>query len=189
MPSGEGSGKGGFAGGVTAGGLGHCGERGFDLVGIGPDGDILHGVVVGHLGFGEAVGLGWWGEAVDAGDDAMAVAEAWCVAGTGGGGGVAAGVDTEFFRLGEELGLDEGVELFGRGRVAGLVGEARSYGEEAVAVLKEVGIEGFGEVFGRGFGLGVAAGRGEEDDGDEGASLKFAGWFDLDGRGGWAGHC
>ena len=50
LPAGQGSGEGSFAGGVTAGGFGHGWKCDFYFVGLGPDGDILHGVVVVDLG-------------------------------------------------------------------------------------------------------------------------------------------
>ena len=168
LPSCEGSGEGGLGGGVSAGGSGHGWEGSLDVRGLGPDGNVFHGVVIGDLGLWESVCLGGRGEGVDAGDDTMAVAEAGSEACTGGGGGVAAGVDAEFFGFGEELGFDEGVELFGDGGIAGFVGEAGGYGEEAVGVFEEVGVEGVGEVLGGGFGLGVAARCGEERDREKG---------------------
>ena len=182
LPAGQGSGEGSFAGGVTAGGFGHGWKCDFYFVGLGPDGDILHGVVVVDLGLREAIGLGGRGEAVDGGYGAMAVAESGGEAGPGGGGSVAAGVDADLFGLGEELGLDEGVELPGFGGVAGFEWDARGDREEAITVLEKVGVEGGGEVFRRGFGLRVAAGGGEKGDGYQRNGLKFAGWIRLDGR-------
>src|ERR1035438_8265691 len=103
LPACDGAGKGGFVGGGSAGGLGHSGERGEDLCGFGPDRDVLHGVAVDDLRFGEAVGGRGRREAVDGGDVAVAVAEAGRDAGTGVGGGVAAGVNVAFdgYRSGE----------------------------------------------------------------------------------------
>lgn len=103
LPAYRGLGEGGYAGGLAAGDLGHGGEGCEDFGGFGPDGDLLHGVVIGHLGFVEAVGEGRWGEAVDGVDDAVAVAEPWRVAGACCGDGVAADVDGHLYGFIEEL--------------------------------------------------------------------------------------
>src|SRR6266478_6576541 len=94
LPAGDGLGEGDLVGGFAAGFNGHLREGGEDVGGLGPDGDVLHLVVVGDLGLGEAARIfGGWGEVVDAGDGAVAVAESGGVAGASGGGGVAGGGD------------------------------------------------------------------------------------------------
>lgn len=112
--------------------------------------------MVNDLGLAEAVDYGEGCLAVDAGDDAVAEAEAWSVAGSGGRDGEAAGVDGGFDVDFEELGFDEGVELLSLGGVGGLVGET-GVDEEAVGVFLEVGVEGADEVFWRWLVLGVAS--------------------------------
>lgn len=109
----------------------------------------------GDLCLPEAVDYGKWGLAVDAGDDAVAEAEARGVAGSGWRHGVAAGVDGGFDADFEELGFDEGVKLLGLGWVTGLVGET-GVDEEAVGVLEEIGVEGADEVLWRWLGFGIA---------------------------------
>lgn len=158
LPACDGAGKGGFVGGVAAGGLGHSGERGEDLGGFGPDGDILHGVVVRDLGLGEAVGWGGWREAVDGGDVAVAVAEARGDAGTGVGGGVAAGVDVALDGYGEELRGDQSVQLLRHHWIRGLVGKDRRIGEQAFGLVREMGVEAGDEVLWSCLGFGVAGG-------------------------------
>src|ERR1039458_2468140 len=56
LPAGEGAGEGGFVGRGPAGGMGHVGEGGQYFGGLGPNWDILHGVVVRDLGLWKAVG-------------------------------------------------------------------------------------------------------------------------------------
>jgi hypothetical protein len=169
LPAYWGLGEGGFAGGFAAGGLGHGWEGGFYFGGFSPDRDFLHGVVVGDGGLVEAVGGGGWGEGVDAGDLAVAVAEAGGEASAGGGDGVTAGVDAHLFRLFEEEGFDERVHLFGGVFVGGLEGEA-GIGEEAVGVFEEVGVEALSEVLWGGGGLagGAACGEGEGGESEKG---------------------
>ncbi len=164
LPACDGAGEGGFAAGGAAGGVGHVGEGGEDFGGLGPDGDILHGVVVGDLRLGEAVGWRGRREAVDGGDVAVAVAEAGRDAGSGVGGGVAADVE---FALGgdfEELRVDQRVHLLGHHGVSGFVGEDRRRGEEAVGMVGEMGVEAGDEVLGGGFGFGVAGGEREQQE-------------------------
>ena len=158
-------GEAGGAGGFVLDGLGHLGEGGEDVGGFGPDGNFLHDVVVVDGGLLEASDDGSGGGVVDAGDLAVAVAEAGGEAGSGGADGVAAGVDAHLFTLFEEEGFDEGVHLFGGGLVGGFEGEA-GVGEEAVGVADELGVEGEGEVLGRGrvFGAGAADGGDKESE-------------------------
>ncbi len=93
LPTYGGLGEGGFGGDLTGGGAGHFGEGGLNVVADGPDGDFLHGVAVGDGGLFEAVIDDDWGEAVDAGNLAVAITEAGSVAGSGGGHGVATDMD------------------------------------------------------------------------------------------------
>src|SRR6267378_6989391 len=137
LPAYGGLGESGFGCDLAGGGAGHLRKGGLDVVADGPDGDFLHGVAVGDGGLFEAVVDGDGSEAVDAGDLTVSVAEAGSVAGSGWGDGVAADVDTRLDGFVEEEGLDEGVQLFGFGRIAGLEGEA-DVGEEAVGVVDEV---------------------------------------------------
>ena len=76
LPAYGGLGEGGFGGDLAGGGAGHVREGGLDLFAESPDGDFLHGVAVADGGFFESVNNGDGGGAVDAGDLAMAVAEA-----------------------------------------------------------------------------------------------------------------
>ena len=137
-------------GGLAGRGVGHGGEGGLDIVALGPDGDFLHGVGVGDGGFFEAVVDGDGREAIDSGDLAVAVAEAWSVAGSSGGDGVAADVNAGLDGLFEEEVFDQGVHLFGYCGVAGLEGKA-GVGEEAGWVVEVVIVDAQGEV-GRGGG-------------------------------------
>ena len=168
---------------MSGGGGGHVGEGGLYGGGFCPDGNVLHGVVVGDLGLGESVGLSGWGEGVDGSDGAVAVAEAGGETGSGGGGGVAAGVDAHLFTFGEELRGDEGVELLAHGWVGGFEGEARWGGEEAVGVLQEVGVEGGSEVFRGGSGFGFASGEDDEGGDEGGGSEERGGSADSGGLG------
>src|ERR1700722_4195379 len=65
---------------VATDGRSHVREGGLNLGSFGPDGDIIHHVVIDHGGLVEAVGYRRRSEAVDAGDLAMTVAEARRVA-------------------------------------------------------------------------------------------------------------
>src|ERR1700686_3328550 len=76
LPAYRGLGQGSFGADLTGGGASHFGEGGLNVVADGPDGDFLHGVAVGDCGLFEAVVDGYRREAVDAGDLAVAVAEA-----------------------------------------------------------------------------------------------------------------
>ena len=159
-------GEGGFGGDLTGGGARHFGEGGLNVVADGPDGDFLHGVVVGDGSLFEAVDDGDWGEAVDAGNLAVAVTEAGSVAVSGWGNGVATDMDAGFYGLVKEEGLDEGVHLFRLGRIAGLEGEA-SVRKEAVWVIEEVIVDGMGEVsrVRGGFAAVAAEGKGNKGQG------------------------
>src|SRR5207248_7327216 len=84
LPAYRGLGEGGFGCDLAGGGAGHLGEGGLDVVADGPDRNLFHGVAVGDSGLFEAVVDGDGGEAVDAGDLAVAIAEAGSVAGSGG---------------------------------------------------------------------------------------------------------
>jgi len=167
LPTGDGLGETGGAGGLALDGLSHFGEGGEDLGRARPDGDFLHIVMVGDGGLFEAVGDGQRGEAVDAGDVAVAVAESGGEAGSGGGDGVAAGVDAHLLTLFEEERFDERVHPFGRGLIGGFEGEA-GVGEEAVGMAGEVSVESEGEVRRCGGVLGSGASRGgdKESKGD-----------------------
>ena len=182
LPAYGGLGEGGFGGDLTGGGASHFGEGGLDVVAEGPDGDLLHGVAVGDGGLFEAVVDGDRGEAVDAGDLAVAVAEAWSKAGAGGGDGVATGVNAHLFGLVEEEGLDEGVHLFRLRRIGGLEGEA-GVGEEAVEVVEEVVIDGLSEV-GRCRSRFADVATGCQSKGEEGRALQRRVWVrrDFSGR-------
>jgi len=162
LPAYGGLGEGGLGGYLACSRACHVGEGGLDVVAEGPDGNLLHGVAVGHGGFLEAIVDGDRGEAADAGDFTMAIAEARGEAGAGGRDGVAADMDTVFDGPVEEMGVDERVHLFHRRGIGGLEGEA-GVREEAVEVVEEVIIDGLGEVGwgGRGF-AGVAAGAKDE---------------------------
>ena len=157
--------EGSVCGRLAGGGACHGGEGCLDFWCFGPDGDVLQGVAIGYLGFGEAVGLGGWGEAVDGGDGAVAVAEAGGETSASGGDGVAADVDGGLLRDGEELGFDERVELLYLNLVGGADGEARRIGEEAFVMGGEAGIEAGDEVLGGGFGLSAAAGDEQNEQG------------------------
>ncbi len=154
LPAYGGLGEDDGVGGLAGGGVGHGGEGGLDVVAFGPDGDFLHGVGVGDGGLFEAVVNGDGSEAVDAGDLAVAVAEARSVAGSGSGDGVAADVNAGLDGLLEEEVFDEGVHLFGDYGVAGLEGEA-GVGEETGWAVEVVVVDAEGEV---GWGWGGFAG-------------------------------
>ena len=143
--------------------MGHLGEGGFDGRCLRPDWDVLQGVAVGDVGLGEAVGVGGGREGVDGSDVAVAIAEAWGVAGSGGGHGIAADVDDWFLSYGKEGCFDERVELLRLGGIGGLEGEAGGFGEEALVAGLEAGVEGLDEVCrsGRGFAGVAAGGEGE----------------------------
>ena len=162
LPACDGAGKGGFVDGGSAGLVRHVGEGCEDFGGFGPDGDILHGVVIRDPGFREAVGWRWRREGIDRGDDAVAVAEAGRDAGSGVGGGVAAGVDVALDGNGEELRGDQRVHLLRHRRVSGLVGEAWRVGEEAFGMIGEMGVEPDDEVFRSCLRLGVACSEREQ---------------------------
>ena len=151
-------GESGDAGGVAVGDLRHGREGLEDIGGFGPDGDVFHGVVIGHLGFVEAVGNGGRGEVIDCVGDAVAVAEPGRVAGTHRGDGVATDVDRHLHSLIEELRLDEGVHLDGLFWVGGLVWKA-DVAEQAVWVVDKVFIETLHKVFRSGSGFGMASDR------------------------------
>ena len=94
LPAREGLSEGGFVGGFAAGFGGHIRECGLDVWRFGPDRNVFHLEVIGDVGFREAAGsLGWRGEAVDAGDGAVSVAEARSVAGASRGRSETAGVN------------------------------------------------------------------------------------------------
>jgi len=144
-------------GGLVVDGVGHSREGGLDIVALGPDGDFFHCVGVGDGSFLEAIVHCDWGEADDAGDLAVAVAEAGGVTGARGGDGVAADVDAGLDGFFEEEIFSEGVHLLGLLGVAGLEGES-GVGEEAVGMVEVVVIDAKGKV-GRGWGglAGVVA--------------------------------
>ena len=155
-------GKGGFGGDLAVRGSGHVGEGSLDVVAERPDGNFFHGVAVGDGGFFKAVGYRYGCKAVDAGDFAMAIAEAWGVAGSGGGDSVSADVDAGLDRFVKEKIFDQGVELLSFLRVAGLKGKA-GVGEKALGVVKVVVIDADGEVgWGGGGFAGVVASRNYE---------------------------
>src|SRR5271155_1980746 len=79
---------------LTGGGAGHVREGILDVVAECPDGNFLHGVAVGDGCFFESFVDGEWGGTLDAGDFAVTVAEAGCVASSGWSNGVATDVDT-----------------------------------------------------------------------------------------------
>ena len=110
-----------------------------------PDGDLFHGVVVGDRGLFESVGDSDRGEAIDAGDFTVAVAETRGVAGSGSGYGVATDVDAGLDGLLEEEIFDEGVHLLCFFGVAGLEGKA-CVGEEAFGMVEVVVVDAGGEV-------------------------------------------
>ena len=159
-------GKGDRVAGLTGSGAGHGGEGSLYVVALGPDGNFFHGVAVGDGGLFKAVGDGYGGEAIDAGDFAVAVAEARGVAGSGGSDSVAADVDAGFDGLLEEEIFDQGVELLGLLGVAGFEGEAR-IGQEALGVVEVVVIDADSEVGGGGgsFAGVIAANHGEGSNG------------------------
>src|ERR1700677_487349 len=68
---------------VTADGHGHLRKRRFDLRSLGPDGNVIHHVVIHHGAFGEAVGCRRRSEALDTGDLPVPVAETRRVAWAG----------------------------------------------------------------------------------------------------------
>jgi hypothetical protein len=157
----------GDGGGVVAcDGVGHGGEGSLNILALSPDGDFFHGVGVGDSSLFESVVDGDGSRAGDAGDFAVAVAEAWGVTGSGGCYGVATDVDAGLHGLLEELIFHESVQLLGLCGVAGLEGKP-SVGEEAVGAFEIVVVDAEGEVgwCGGGFAGVVAACK---DQGDEG---------------------
>ena len=88
-----------FIGGLTAGREGHCWESSQDLSGFSPDGNFLHGVVIGDVSLVEAVGDGKRGEAFDAGNVAVAVAKSRGEACSRCSGSITACMNAHLFRL------------------------------------------------------------------------------------------
>ena len=160
LPAGHGAGECRFVGGGSAGVVGQFGERGEDVGGLGPDRNVFQRVVVDDVSFGEAVGGRGRGEAVDAGDDPVAVAETRRDADSGGGWSVAAGVNAALAARGEELIGDQGVHLLYFGEIAGLVGKGGRGREDALGMIQKVGVETDDEVLGSWSGLGVTTCRG-----------------------------
>ena len=158
LPAQRGLGESDGVGGLAGGGAGHSREGDLYIVALGPDGNFFHGVAVGDGGFFKAVGYRYGCKAVDAGDFAMAIAEAWGVAGSGGGDSVSADVDAGLDRFVKEKIFDQGVELLSFLRVAGLKGKA-GVGEEALGMVEVVVVNAQGEVRrgGSGFSGVVAA--------------------------------
>lgn len=166
LPAYGGLGEGGYTGGVAAGDLRHGGEGLEDIGGFGPDGNVLHGVVKGHLGLVEAVGHSGRGEMIDGVGHAVAIAEAWRITGAEGGDGVAADVDGHLYALIQQLRFNERVHLGGLFGIAGLVRET-DIGEQAIGVIDVVLVEPLDEVLRCGGGLGMASGERQEKGAEE----------------------
>src|SRR5437763_5133743 len=79
LPSDHSSSKGRLPRGFTAECAFEFGKHGLHIFGLGPDGNFLHGVAVGDVALGEAVGLRGLSETIDCGDETVSVAEPGCV--------------------------------------------------------------------------------------------------------------
>ena len=124
LPAYRGLGEGGFCSDLAGGGMGHLGEDGLNVVAESPDGNFFHGVAVGNGGLFEAVDDCDRGEAVNAGDLTVTVAEVRCEASAGSGDGIAGNVNAVLNGPVEEVRVDERVHLLHPRGVGGLVREA-----------------------------------------------------------------